>query len=162
MDRTAIEELFTFTDHAWRQYEELLRPLGDEVLTRPAPGSGWPALRDALSHMTWAYVRWLGDPTGTSGRPEVRLSSWDELEDYRRRVRGNMREYLDSLGEDELMTPREMNVDGDPLVYSPAEIFAHVMLHERQHHGDVNTLMYQLGLEVPVVEFRFSLRGRGL
>jgi uncharacterized damage-inducible protein DinB len=72
-----------------------------------------------------------------------------------------VRRYLDSLGDDELLTPREMNVDGDPLVYSPAEILAHAMLHERQHHGDVNTLLYQLGIEVPIVEFRFSLQGRG-
>jgi hypothetical protein len=53
------------------------------------------------------------------------MPSWDELEGYRRRVWGNVREYLDSLGDDELVTPREMNVDGDMLVYSPAEIFAH-------------------------------------
>lgn len=58
------------------------------------------------------------------------------------------------------MTPREMNVDGETRVYSPADIFAHVLLHERQHHGDVNTLLYQLGLDIPIVEFRFSLPER--
>ena len=58
------------------------------------------------------------------------------------------------------MAPREMNVDGETLVYSPADIFAHAMLHERQHHGDVNTLLYQLGIEIPIVEFRFSLPER--
>jgi uncharacterized damage-inducible protein DinB len=110
--------------------------------------------------MSWAYVRWLADPAGTSDEPEVRLPSWDELDAYRRRVWGHVRAYLDSLGDDELVTPREMNVDGDVLVYSPGEIFAHAMLHERQHHGDVNTLLYQLGVDVPVVEFRFSLPER--
>jgi uncharacterized damage-inducible protein DinB len=112
--------------------------------------------------MTWAYVRWLADPAGTSDEPEVRVASWDELEDYRRRVWGHAREYLDALNDGDLARPREMNVDGDMLVYSPAEIFAHAMLHERQHHGDVNTLLSQLGIEVPTVEFRFSLQGRGL
>jgi uncharacterized damage-inducible protein DinB len=33
----------------------------------------------------------------------------------------------------------------------------HVFLHERQHHGDVNTLLYQHDVEVPIVEYRFSL-----
>jgi len=33
-------------------------------------------------------------------------------------------------------------------------------LHERQHHGDVHTLLYQLGIEVPIVEYRFSLPER--
>ena len=160
MDRAAIEELFTFTDYSWGEYEDVIRPLGDDVLTKPAPGSGWPALRDALTHINWAYVRWLADPSGTSDEPVDRVESWDELETYRRRVCGHTRAYLDSLADEELLTPREMNVDGDMLRYSPADIFVHAMLHERQHHGDLNTLLYQLGVEVPIVEYRFSLPER--
>jgi uncharacterized damage-inducible protein DinB len=86
------------------------------------------------------------------------VEPWDELKSYRRRVPD--RAYLDELGDDELVTPREMNVDGETLVYSPADIFAHTLLHERQHHGDAHTLLYQLGIEVPIVEYRFSLPER--
>ena len=160
MDRAAIEELFIFTGYSWREHEQLIRPLGDRKLTEPAPGSGWPALRDALAHINWAYVRWLADPAGTTDERVEPVTSWDELETYRRRVRDHARGYLDSLGDDELVTPREMNVDGETLVYSPADIFAHTLLHERQHHGDVHTLLYQLGIEVPIVEYRFSLPER--
>jgi uncharacterized damage-inducible protein DinB len=160
VNRAAIENLFTFTDYGWRRYEETVRPLGDEVLTKPAPGSGWPALRDALAHINWAYVRWLADPTGTTDEPVERVNSWDDLDADRARVRGHAREYLDSLAETELMTPREMNVDGETMLYSPGEILAHVLLHERQHHGDLNTLLYQLGIEIPIVEYRFSLPER--
>jgi uncharacterized damage-inducible protein DinB len=124
-----------------------------------APGSGWPALGDALAHINWAYIRWLADPAGTTDEHEGPVKSWGELEAYRRRVRGHSREYLDSLGNGELLTPREMNVDGETLLYRPADIFVHVLLHERQHHGDVNTLLYQLGIEAPIVEYRFSLPG---
>ena len=160
MDRAAIEELLAFTDYGWREHERAVRPLRDDVLIQPAPGSGWPALRDALSHINWAYVRWLADPAGTTDKPVERVKSWDELEAYRRRVRGQAREYLDSLGDGELLTRREMNVDGETLLYRPADIFVHVLLHERQHHGDVNTLLYQLGVEPPIVEYRFSLPER--
>src|SRR5215831_8399114 len=160
MDRGAIEELFVFTDYAWSRYEEAIRPLGDDALTRPAPGSGWPALRDALSHIVWAYVRWLSNPAATTEEPVEDVSTWAELEDYRRRRFGHAREYFDSLSDDELMRPREMDVDGEPLVYSPADILVNVMLHGRQHHGDLNTLLYQLGAEPPIVEFRFSLPQR--
>ncbi|MEX2202860.1 MAG: DinB family protein [Actinomycetota bacterium] len=160
MDRAAIEDLFAFTDYSWREYEAVIRPLGDDVLTQPAPGSGWPALRDALAHIVWGNVRWLADPAGTTAELVEHVESWDELEAYRRRVRGHDREYLDSLDDRVLDTPREMNVDGETLVYSPADIFAHALLHERQHHGDLNTLLYQLGLEVPIVEYRFSLPER--
>jgi uncharacterized damage-inducible protein DinB len=160
MDRAAIGELLTFTDYSWGEHERTIRPLGDEVLRQPAPGSGWPTLRDALAHINWAYVRWLADPAGTSEGPVERVESWDDLEAYRRRVRDHARDYLASLGDGELLTPREMNVDGDTRVYSPADIVVHVLLHERQHHGDVNTLLYQLGVDIPIVEYRFSLPER--
>jgi uncharacterized damage-inducible protein DinB len=157
MDRAAIEALWSFTDYSWAAYERVIEPLGDEVLTQSAPGSGWPALRDALAHINWAYVRWLADPAGTSDERVERVGSWDDLETYRRRVRDHARSYLDRLGDDELLTPREMNVDGETMRYSPADVLVHVLLHERQHHGDLNTLLYQLGVEVPIVEYRFSL-----
>lgn len=160
MDRDAIQELFTFTDYSWGEHEGVIHPLGDTKLMEPAPGSGWPALRDALTHINWAYVRWLADPAGTTDEPVEHVTSWDELDAYRRRVRDHARAYLDSLGDDELVTPRQMNVDGETLVYSPADILAHTLLHERQHHGDVHTLLYQLDIEVPIVEYRFSLPER--
>jgi uncharacterized damage-inducible protein DinB len=161
MDRTAIEELFAFTDYSWRAFAQALRPIGDEMLLKPAPGSGWPALRDAFVHTNWAYVRWLADPAGTSAIEPEQSNSWDELDDYRRRVRGHAREYFDSLSDNDLMAPREMNIDGDPMWYSPADIFVHALLHEREHHGDLNTLLFQLGLEPVMVEYRFSLPDRG-
>jgi uncharacterized damage-inducible protein DinB len=157
MDRSAIEELFAFTDYSWRQYAEAVRPLGDETLVKAAPGSGWPALRDAFVHINWAHVRWLADPAGTSTIEPEQINSWDQLEDYRRRVRSHSRAYFKSLSDSELTAPREMDIDGEPMRYSPAEIFVHVLLHEREHHGDINTLLYQLGFEPTMVEYRFSL-----
>ena len=101
MDRTAIEDLFAFTDFSWRIHAETVRGLGGDALVEPAPGSGWPALRDAFGHMNWAYERWLADPAGTTAAPfDVEaIRSWDDLESYRRRVRGRCREYLDSLSD---------------------------------------------------------------
>ncbi len=160
MDRIAIQDLFAFTDYSWGEYERSIRTLGDDALTKPVAGSGWPALRDVLVHINWAYERWLADPAGTTDaeRPSVRV--WDDLDAYRRRVRSRLRGFLDSLSDGELMAPREMTVDGEVLLYSPAEIIVHVLLHERQHHGDINTLLYQLGAEPPIVEYRFSLPDR--
>lgn len=160
MNRAAIEELFNFTEHSWRVHEETIRPHGDEFLVRPVPGSGWPALRDALVHINWAYVRWLADPDGTTDAEPEAVTTWDELDANRGRVRGLLRAYLDSRDDQELQRPREMNINGRPLVYSPADILVHVLLHERQHHGDVSTLLYQLGVDPPIVEYRFSLPER--
>jgi uncharacterized damage-inducible protein DinB len=157
MNRAALEALFAFTDFGWDLYERTLRPLGDETLLRPAPGSGWPALRDALTHINWGYVRWLSAPARTTGgaRPEIR--SWAELAELRTRVRGSARAYLERLSDRELIARVPFDVDGQILSYSAADLITHVLLHERQHHGDLNTLLYQLGIEIPNVEYRFSL-----
>jgi len=160
VDRTAIEDLFAFTDFSWHRHEETIRALGDVALSKPVPGSGWPALRDALTHINWAYERWLSDPKGTTttaGFDVESIRSWDDLESYRQRVRGWCREYLDSLSDRELMTPREVNIDGEMMPFSPTDILVHVLLHEREHHGDISTLFYQMGVEPPLVEYRFYL-----
>lgn len=162
MDRLAIEELYGFTGYTWRIHADAIRALGENALTKPAPGSGWPALCDALSHIIFAYDRWLADPNGTTpGAMEAPVPrSWEGLEAQRRRVRARFREYLDTLSDSELMAPREMNVDGEVLSYSRAELLTHVLLHERAHHGDFSTLLYQLGVEAPLVEYRFFLPER--
>jgi uncharacterized damage-inducible protein DinB len=160
MDRAAIEELFAYTDFCWREHEEMIRGLGGDALAKAAPGSGWPALRDALAHLNFAYDRWLASPSGTTAADVETVGSWDELDGYRRRVRGRCREYLDSLSDAELTAVRPMNIDGGTMSYSPADILVHVLLHERQHHGDISTLLYQMGVEAPFVDYRaFALEG---
>jgi len=159
MDRAAIEELFAFSDFCWRQHEEPIRALGDDALAKPVPGSGWPALREALAHVNFGYDRWLSILEGTrmTGFDAESVRSWDDLEVYRRRERARFRENLDTLSDTELATGRPMNVDGEMLLYRPADILTHVLLHERGHDGDISTLLYQMGVEPPVVEYRFSL-----
>ena len=73
MDRAAIEELFAFRDYGWSEYERAIRPHGDETLTTSAPGSGWPALRDALAHITWRMS------VGSRTRWERPMSPWNGL-----------------------------------------------------------------------------------
>ena len=159
MDRPAIEDLLGFTEFCWREHAATILALGDEALMQPVPGSGWPAPRDALTHINWAYERWLADPNGTTDAPlDVEsVRSWDDIEGYRQKVRNHCRDYLSSLSDSELTTPREMNIDGEILVFSPADILVHVLLHEREHHGDIGTLLYQMGIEAPLVEYRFYL-----
>lgn len=157
MDRATIEELFAYTDWTWRQYADTIRPLGDAALVNPVPGSGWPALRDALAHANWGYDRWLADPARTSDAAVEPVNSWADAEAFRRRVRGRFREYLDSLSDEKLTTPRDMNIDGEMMSYSPADILTLLLLHEREHHGDLNTLLYQMRVEPAQTSYRFFL-----
>jgi uncharacterized damage-inducible protein DinB len=162
VDRSAIAHLYDFTGFAWDQIVEAAGP-GEEILSRPAPGSGWPALRHCLGHMVLTYERWL--PAIVEGKtlpvPDVQednFRTWASLETHRRRVRETFLSHLRGWSDAEIDKVGEVNFDGIPIMYSRAELMAHLLLHERGHHGDVTTLFYQLGLEVPTIEYRFHLR----
>jgi len=158
MNRAAIEELFAFTDFCWQQHEKAIRPLGDGRLCEPVTGSGWPALRDAFMHINWAYERWLSDPHRVTDHVSFEIESvrsWDDIETYRQQVRGRCRESIDSISDGEVSTLHEIDIDGEIHTFSSADIIAHVLLHEREHHGDISTLLFQMGIEPPIVEYRF-------
>jgi hypothetical protein len=84
-------------------------------------------------------------------------ASWEELDAYRRRILGYARAYLRSLADGELLTPREMNVDGETLLYCPADIFVHAVMHERQHVADLKHAPLPARRWGPIVGCRFSL-----
>lgn len=162
-DRAGIEDLFAYTDFAWQQFVRVIEDAGgDGVLVRAAPGSGWPGLRECLGHMILAYHRWLGDPVRGLPRfePEAH-STLAQIESHRAQVRGEFRARLEITSDDDLMAVRSVEIDGEMQPYSRGELLAHLLFHERGHHGDVTTLFYQLGIEhETALEYRFHLLAR--
>jgi uncharacterized damage-inducible protein DinB len=109
-----------------------------------------------------AYQRWC------SGLPQRKtlgmdrfdpgaIATLEELEGYRSAARAEFQSFLDSVSDEELVKVQDFDIDGDTIGYSYAELLTHLLLHERGHHGDVTTLFYQLGLETPMLEYRFHL-----
>ena len=161
MDRAAIEHLYDFTEWSWDTFVELTGP-DERLLARAAPGSGWPALRHCFGHMVLAYERWLPAIIDLRSKsiPEVGdddFRTWASLQAHRRKVRESFRDHLRGWSDEEIQAVRDVVIDGETIRYSRAELMAHLLLHERGHHGDLTTLFYQLGLEVPVIEYRFHL-----
>lgn len=158
MDRAALEELYDYDGWAWKQLTGALASLDASVVTKPAPGSGWPALSHCLAHVAFGYDAWL---SRLEGGPPVRIdaakASLAELDANYERARGRFRAYFDALSDEELQTDRDVDTLDGVLRYTPAEALAHILWHERAHHGDVSTLFYQLGLagEMPMIDYRF-------
>ncbi len=162
MDKASLTDLFEFTGHVWEQIRQTAQ--GDADLVRPAPGSGWPALRDCLGHIVLAYERWLPAITDlkTGELPDLPPSgfrAWKGIEAHRSRVRDELAGRLAEWSDQELSAMHDVDVDGEMLRYSRGELVAHLLLHERGHHGDVTTLFWQLGIEAETAfEYRFHLR----
>ena len=90
----------------------------------------------------------------------ITFTSWQEVRDYRTRVRALFHSYLDSIDDTELHRVRPLDVDGEPIEYTPGEVLTNILLHERGHHGDLTTLMYQLGIDIPWIDHRFYVMAK--
>jgi uncharacterized damage-inducible protein DinB len=159
MDRASLLDIMAFTDFAWSEVEKSFNSDND-VLLREATGSGWPALRNCLAHILRGRERW--NPAIIDGKSgdmpdlaEGELMTWADLNEYRRKTGARLTEYLAGIDEATLQEKLEVDIDGTPLLYSRMDLALHLVLHEISHHGDISTLMYQLGMEPWVPYYRF-------
>ena len=162
MDKAALEDLFAYTGWAWEQIKAAIPD--EENLRSIAPGSGWPALRNCLAHIVLAYDRWVPAIIDLETRPMPDLASddfltWSQIDTHRRRTRSALQSAIEKSTDADLRELSMVNVDGDPIPYSRSELIAHLLMHERGHHGDVTTLFWQLSLDSEtLLEYRFYLR----
>lgn len=161
MDKAALQDVFAYTGWAWDQIKTAIP--NEETLRAVAPGSGWPALRNCLGHIILAYDRWLPAIVELENRPLPDLPpddylTWSQIDVHRRRTREPLESHLNAWTDAELSQQHEVNIDGELIRYSRAELIIHLLLHERGHHGDVTTLLWQLGLDAEIpLEYRFHL-----
>lgn len=158
-DRAAIEELFDYTAFTWDGVIVAIRECGVECFTKPAPGSGWPSLRDALGHILFGYDRWIAIMKGEPmrGFDAASVQTLEALNEAHVGFRDEFRSLL-GVSDDDLFRVDDIIIDGEPIRYSRGELLAHLLLHERGHFGDLTTLFSQLGLEPDMgPEYRFML-----
>jgi uncharacterized damage-inducible protein DinB len=168
MDRAALNELFDYTGWAWERIARTIDGLPPEQFGAQVAGSGWPALSDCVEHFTAAYDGWLNDDwawnLGEShyprdgedypGTPELKV--WAGMKEYRAKVRGQCREVLDR--DDGWLFTKVGRDYGDGVeVWSPADTVGNLLLHERGHHGDLNTLFHQLDVRSYIIDYRYFL-----
>jgi uncharacterized damage-inducible protein DinB len=163
MNRAAINEIFDYNAWAWGNVADQIKAHGEQLLARPAPGSGWPALGNCFGHIVFAYDVWLETLAGEPRREENEaplISTLAELIANDSRARARFRECLASLSDDELQSDMDMVIYGQTLAYAPADILGNLVMHERGHHGDINTLFYQHGIDGGVPDYRWYVNVR--
>ena len=157
MDRETLNDLFDYTTFTWESCRRIVARLPEDALTRPVEGSGWPALRNVLFHIAGGWDGWLRNRAGASDPLEEQpadMRTWADVQAVRDRTRGWMRRVLDETSDAELARVQHTNPD-DPasMLATPAEVIAHLLLHERGHHGDVTTLLSALGANPPQMDY---------
>ena len=159
MNRDAIEELADYTSFAWAMIGRSINALPAGSITKPLASSGWPSLRDAFLHTIGASDEWLHatlEYGGLINPAPASMTSWLDFDAYYRTTRATFTRILDATPDAQLYATftRTYDEDDPPETLSLADIMTNLMLHERGHHGDINTLIYQLGGEPPSVDYR--------
>lgn len=165
MQRDAIQELFDYTGWAWERIERVIDSLPDGTFAHGLEGSGWPSLFDCVAHFTAAYDGWLNEEWGLA-LGEVRYpgdeaaANWATMKSYRTECREMFHKAL-MVDDSTLYAKRRFDFEEGSENLSRADILANLVLHERGHHGDLNTLFHQLGVKSYIIDFRHFVSRRG-
>jgi len=162
MERAAIQELFDYTGWAWERFARVIDGLEPGAYARPVPGSGWPSIAACLTHFVasydgWLNMEWGGIEIGAMSYPAEYpepVNDWEQMRAYYRRVRTSFESAL-ALPDDRLSPKKRYEMDDVAEDMSPADILANLVIHERGHHGDLNTLFHQLNIRSFIVDFRY-------
>ncbi len=162
MDRAAINELFDYTGWAWERIARLIDEQLAEAYAKPMEGSGWPSIADCLSHTVSAYDGWLNAEWGQIGAGQLSypaewprpVDDWGAMKAYHKRVRETFKQVLD-VPDAALYEKLTINDGFGPELMSRADILANLLIHERGHHGDLNTLFHLHGVKSYYIDYRF-------
>jgi uncharacterized damage-inducible protein DinB len=131
--------------------EQALRPLG----------SSFSSLQDTIAHLLraeWVWLeRWRGrSPTKREAAEFAgeRFLDLSAIEERWRTVERDVREYVAGLTEEmltQLLT--YTNLDGENFTYPLWRTLFHVSNHQTYHRGQVTTMLRQIGIQPPQIDF---------
>lgn len=152
----SINELFDYNYWARDCQLQACAALTEEQFLRSL-GSSFASVRDTLVHMVGTEWIWLERWRGRSPQSELspqEFSSLNAVSNRWRAVEREMREYLATLSEETLDQPvTYMSQKGDRFTYELWRLMLHLVNHQSYHRGQVATLLRQLELQPPTVDF---------
>ena len=151
-----LQELFDHNYWARDRQLAVCGSLSGSDFTRPM-GNSFSSVRETLAHLVWAEWLWLERWEGRS--PQVR-SLADELPDFEAIVERwtvverDVRRYLSEVTEERLLSPLTyVNFQGEPWTYPLWRTMMHLLIHQASHRGQVTTMLRQMGVPAPTVDF---------
>jgi uncharacterized damage-inducible protein DinB len=151
-----LKELFNYNYWARNRQLQACAVLTEEQFTRPLANS-FPSLRDTFTHLVGVELLWLDRWRGFS--PMVLLSPEEfpnliALSANWRTVESEMKMYLAQLGEEALeLKLSYVNMKGETRTYPLWRMMLNLINHQTYHRGQVASLLRQLGIQPPGVDF---------
>ena len=166
MDRSDIQQLFTYTEWANDLALEAAAKLSDEDLRRDFKISH-KSIFGTLVHMAGAEWIWLERWHGSSPTKAEAWSRWSTescndlgtLKNYWTDLVNRRMQYVSELNETRLAEELSFKLlSGDPSSMRLINQMQHVVNHATMHRGQVVGMIRQLGLEPPATDLIFYLR----
>ncbi len=157
MNRDTINALVAYDDWANDRLLEALHSLSAEEFERPLSGS-FHSLRATWANLVMAewlwFWRWQGKPPAVVPA-WVAEASREQLKDTLLEVGRQRREALAPLSDADLARRATYtNLAGDKSwELSVGQLLTHVVNHSTYHHGQIATLLRQLGRQGPSTDF---------
>lgn len=157
---SVIQEMFTYNYWARDLQLQACAALTPEQLSRPL-GNSFSSIRETLAHLLgaeWVWLeRWRGhSPTmrETSELASERFVNLSAIEECWRTVESDMREYLTDLTEEKLTQPLTYdNPKGESWTYPLWRTLFHLINHQTYHRGQITTMLRQIGIQPPQIDF---------
>lgn len=152
----SMRELFNYNYWARDCQLQACAALSEEQFSRGL-SSSFSSVRDTLVHLLVTEQVWLERWQSRSSEPvppPEEFSSLDAVSERWRGIEVEMRKYLASLEEETLAQPVSyMSQKGDRFTYELWRLMFHLINHQSYHRGQVATLLRQLNVQPPGVDF---------
>jgi uncharacterized damage-inducible protein DinB len=151
-----LNELFDYNYWARDRQLQTCAALTEEQFLRPL-GSSFSSIRDTFAHLVGAEWLWLECWRGHLSKPMLSSEEFPTLAAVSERwrvVESEMRQYLAGLSEVTLAHPTTYtSPEGQSWTFLHWRTMLHVVNHQSYHRGQIATLLRQLGIQPPEVDF---------
>jgi len=152
-----VRKLIEYNEEVRHRYFDALAKLPWDELIKNREAS-FHSLRNIFIHTLGAIDYWLDFLLKEQLHSHREFDEYNSIEDigkYMQQVEARLHKYLDSLSSKELMKKYTCTNDADESIEITAEdVLIHVFEEEVHHRGEIIGLLWQMGVEPPLMGWK--------
>lgn len=152
-----VKNLLEYNEEVRHRYFDALTKLPWDELVKNREAS-FHSLRNIFIHTLGAIDYWLDFLLKEQLHSHREFNEYNSIEDIRRymqQVEARLHRYLDSLSSKELMKKYTRTNDaGENIEITAEDVLIHVFEEEVHHRGEIIGLLWQMGVEPPLMGWK--------
>ena len=152
-----VKNLLEYNEEVRHRYFDALTKLPWDELVKNREAS-FHSLRNIFIHTLGAIDYWLDFLLKEQLHSHREFNEYNSIEDIRRymqQVEARLHRYLDSLSSKELMKKYTRTNDaGENIEITAEDVLVHVFEEEVHHRGEIIGLLWQMGVEPPLMGWK--------